>query len=164
MDLICDFPLRIGGVNSDEEKMDIRTEFDKYQLWARGLKSKSPASFEQFEKKKRTMLDYFLAEGGDKWPLLKAIGTRVFSLIASSACVERSNSTMGFIHSKLRNRLDTGKVVKLSYIRSNAHHVIKDINIEALRDIAEEEALTVEENALLEGEYNLVESNSGDES
>ena len=48
-------------------------------------------------------------------------------------------------------------------IRSNAHHVIKDINIEALRDIAEEEALTAEENDLLEGEYNLLESNSGDE-
>ena len=98
------------------------------------------------------MLDYFLVEGGNKWPLLKYLGIRVFSLIASSACVERSNSTMGFIHSKLRSRLDSGKVVKLSYIRSNAHHVIIDINIETLRDIAEEEALAAEEYELLEDE------------
>ena len=32
VDLICDFPPHIGVVNSDEDKMNIRTEFDKYQL------------------------------------------------------------------------------------------------------------------------------------
>ena len=46
---------------------------------------------------------------------------------------------MGFIHSKLRSRLDSGKV-------------IIDINIETLRDIAEEEALAAEEYELLEDE------------
>ena len=60
-------------------------------------------------------------------------------MIAPSACVERSNSIMGFIHSKLRSRLDSGKV-------------IIGINIETLRDIAEEEALAAEEYELLEDE------------
>ena len=110
------------------------------------------------------MLDYFLAVGGDKWPLLKNIGTRVFSLIASSACVERSNSTMGFIHSKLRSCLDALKVVKSCYIRSNAHHVMKEINLELLRDIIEEEALSAEENDLLEGESVHSPSGSVEES
>ena len=46
---------------------------------------------------------------------------------------------MGFIHSKLRSRLDSGKV-------------IIGINIETLRDIAEEEALAAEEYELLKDE------------
>ena len=70
-------------------------------LRGRRLRTKFPASYEQFENGKRSMLNYFLTDGGDKWPLLKDLAIRVFSLISSSACVERANSTMGFIHSKL---------------------------------------------------------------
>jgi hypothetical protein len=97
VDYICDFPLRIDHINTETQKDEIRTEFNKYQLWARGLKTKSPTSYKQYETRSRSMLSYFLTEGGDKWPLLKHIGVRVFSLISTSACVERNNSVMGFI-------------------------------------------------------------------
>ena len=42
--------------------------------------------------------------------------------------------------------------MKLCYLRNNAHHVTKEINLELQQDIMEEEALTAEENDLLEGE------------
>ena len=149
VDLICEYPLHIGRQNTVEEKCCIRTEFDNFQLWARSLKSKSPASFEQFESRRRSMLNYFLTEGGYKWPLLKNLAVRIFSLIAKSACVERSNSMMGFIHSKLRSNLGHLKVVKLSYIKSNAAQVLKAVDLKILREIAEEENSYLDENEAL---------------
>lgn len=139
VDLICDYPLHIGQPNTEEEKSNIRMEFDNYQVWARRLRTKFPASYEQFENGKRSMLNYFLTNGGDKWPLLKDLAIRVFSLISSSACVERANSTMGFIHSKLRSKLGKEKIIKLCYIKSNTKEVMKEIDFDVLREIAEEE-------------------------
>lgn len=50
---------------------------------------------------------------------LHKISLRVLSLPASSAASERSFSTHGFIHNKLRNRLDTERAAKIVYIAHN---------------------------------------------
>ena len=159
VDLICDYPLHIGQQNTEEEKSNIRMEFDNYQVWARRLKTKFPASYEQFEIGKRSMLNYFLTDGGDKWPLLKNLAIRIFSLISSSACVERTNSTMGFIHSKLRNKLSKEKIIKLCYIKNNTGEVMNEIDFEVLQEIAAEEDAMNDESDCSENsiEENFVE-------
>ena len=87
----------------------------------------------------RGMLNYFLTDGGDKWTLLKNLAIRIFFLISSSACVERTNSTMGFIHSKLRNKLSKEKIIKLFYIKNNTGEVMNEIDFEVLQENAAEE-------------------------
>ena len=56
---------------------------------------------------------------GMQWPMLQHTAKRVLSLLTSSAASERSFSTMGFIHTKLRNRLTHSMVEKLVFVRSN---------------------------------------------
>lgn len=55
----------------------------------------------------------------DEWPHLKALAVRVFSLAATSASCERNFSLMGFIHSKLRNRLSAIKVQMIAFLMGN---------------------------------------------
>ena len=157
VDQIWEYPLRVGQSTSPEEKSSIRTEFDNYQLWARALKIKSPASFDQFDTGRRSMLNYFLTEGGERWPLLKNLAARIFSLVSTSACVERSNSVMGFIQNTFRSRLKHEKVVKLSYIKSNAAQVFKDVDIDLLRAIAEEESTAIDESEIILSDGEVIE-------
>ncbi|ETV95085.1 hypothetical protein H310_11368 [Aphanomyces invadans] len=49
----------------------------------------------------------------------KTIAIKLFSMVTSSTASERNWSTMGFIHSNLRNRLNPKGIVKLTYIKSN---------------------------------------------
>ena len=149
VDQIWEYPLRVGQSTSPVEKSSIRTEFDNYQLWARALKTKSTG--------RRSMLNYFLTEGGERWPLLKNLAARIFSLVSTSACVERSNSVMGFIQNTFRSRLKHEKVVKLSYIKSNAAQVFKDVDIDLLRAIAEEESTAIEESEIILSDGEVIE-------
>ena len=75
----------------------------RYKMLLAG--SKSPAQFWQVD--------------GKRWPLLRVIGTTLFSLVASTAASERNFSTFGFIHSKLRNSLGPEKVQKLVFVKHN---------------------------------------------
>ena len=61
----------------------------------------------------------FWTVDGKQWPLLRKIALNIFSMACSSASSERNFSTMGFIHTKLRNRLGKNKVEKLVYIKTN---------------------------------------------
>jgi hypothetical protein len=63
----------------------------------------------------------------------------VFSLIASTGGVERVNSNMGFVQSKLRSCLGDNKVNKLVYIKSN-HNLLADSDKTLMDEIREEEA------------------------
>ena len=65
-------------------------------------------------------------------------------MAASSAASERSFSTFGFIHSKLRNRLDPEKVKKLVYIKTNTLQIngieiLDDAESDNNMDIVEED-------------------------
>jgi len=65
-----------------------------------------------------TLPDFWRLYRND-FPLLYPLGLRIFSLVCSSASAERNFSIQGFIHSELRNRLESDKVMKQAYIKSN---------------------------------------------
>ena len=65
-----------------------------------------------------TPLD-FLRDYRQKFPHLSALALRVFALAASRASCERNFSIMGFIHSKIRNKLGHEKVQMSTFIMHN---------------------------------------------
>jgi hypothetical protein len=66
----------------------------------------------------KTVLKYWQTDGC-QWAYLQSVVVRLFSMATSSAASERNFSTMGFIHSKLRNSLSAKTVEKLVFIKSN---------------------------------------------
>ena len=57
---------------------------------------------------------------GPVWPELQKICTKLFTIAtSSSASCERNFSTMGFLHTKLRNRMAVKTVEMMVYIKSN---------------------------------------------
>ena len=66
-------------------------------------------------------------------------------MLASCGTVERSNSIMGFLHTKLRNRLSDEKVIKLTYIKFNAATAFKDFDPAIIAKALEEEEVEQEE-------------------
>lgn len=56
---------------------------------------------------------------GTNYPTFQKITIKLFTMATSSAASERNFSTMGFIHSKLRNTFATRTVKKLIFIKSN---------------------------------------------
>ncbi len=57
----------------------------------------------------------------EAWQELSQIAIKLFNLVTSSAASERNFSTMGFVHSKERNRVNPDTVEKLVFIKSNIH-------------------------------------------
>jgi hypothetical protein len=47
----------------------------------------------------------FWAMNGSRWPSIKPLATKIFALVTSTTSSERSWSTQGYIHSKIRNCL-----------------------------------------------------------
>jgi hypothetical protein len=62
----------------------------------------------------------FWALNGSRWPSIKPLATKIFSLVTSTASSERSWSTQGYIHSKIRSCLGNEKVNKLVFVKSNS--------------------------------------------
>lgn len=81
----------------------------------------------------KTVMQFWLTDG-NSWPTLKTIATKVFSLVSSSAASERNFSTFGFIHSKLRNKLNPETVRKLVYIKCNSSQLEEAVNFESEDD------------------------------
>ncbi len=73
--------------------------------------------------KKRSNILQFWKINCDEFKLIQPVALNLFTLAASSAESERNFSTMGFVHSKLRNSLKVDTVQKLVYIKSNASHM-----------------------------------------
>ena len=63
-------------------------------------------------------MEWWLTDGGD-YPILQKVVIKPFSMATSTAASERNFSTMGFVHSKLRNSLAPDTVMKLAFIKSN---------------------------------------------
>lgn len=63
-------------------------------------------------------MEWWFTDGTDN-PTLQKIAIKLFTMATSSAASERNFSTMGFIHSKLRNALASKIVEKLVFIKSN---------------------------------------------
>jgi hypothetical protein len=62
----------------------------------------------------------FWAMNGSRWPSIKPLATKIFALVTSTTSSERSWSTQGYIHSKIRNCLGNEKVNKLVFVKSNS--------------------------------------------
>jgi hypothetical protein len=60
-----------------------------------------------------------VVHGWHRYPTLQKIAIKLFTMATSSTASKRNFSTMGFIHSKLRNTLATKTVEKLIFIKSN---------------------------------------------
>lgn len=61
---------------------------------------------------------------------LSKVAVRILSMPTSSASTERSFSTFGRVHGKLRNRLTTQRAVKLSFISHNYRLLNRDTDTE----------------------------------
>ena len=91
---------------------DLYVQFTDFQIQAKRDKDDNTFRFQMLSKKRNFSLQYWLTNGAD-WPELQKITLKIFILATSSAASERSFSTFGFIHSKLRNSLSTKLVEKL---------------------------------------------------
>jgi hAT family C-terminal dimerisation region len=66
----------------------------------------------------KTPMQYWQKDGA-QWPMLQLIAVKLFSMATSSAASERNFSTLGFIHTKARNKLNSETIEKVTYIKSN---------------------------------------------
>lgn len=62
-----------------------------------------------------------------RYPILSTIARQILSIPSTSAASERNWSSFGFIHNKLRNRLEDNKVEKCVYLYWNMR-ILKQIN------------------------------------
>lgn len=112
---------------------------------------KSDFRFKMLSKGTKTCIQYWLLDCLP-YPTLREVAINVFSMATSSAASERGFSAMGFVHSKLRNRLAADKVQKLVFIKNNAPQLMSthqvgidwgdtDDNEEEEEDINEDECI-----------------------
>jgi hypothetical protein len=97
---------------------EMTTEYAQFAEMCRGLRRRESSTLKSLATGGTPVLQFWRLHG-QSYPNLKVVALRVFSVTASSAASERNFSTMGFIHSKLRNALGAEKVEKLVYIKTN---------------------------------------------
>jgi hypothetical protein len=103
----------INSHTSDYLKNDFITYIDPYRkVIAGGL------NLRLLKSKKLTVLAWWKRERKE-FPVLSNIALRIFSLVASTAAVERTFKIQGLVHTKLRNRLTSEVCKKLTFIRVN---------------------------------------------
>jgi hypothetical protein len=138
-DFIYKFPTPDGATNQ-ERQMQIAQEYTAFQVEPLKERQQNTFRFKMLGKSK-SILQWWIADGTD-WLLLQNLAMRVFSMAASSAASDRTFSTFGFVHSKLRNRLDPEKVRKLVYIKTNTLQINR---IEVLDDVESDNSMDVVE-------------------
>jgi len=102
----------------DGRKEKLYIQFTAYFISATKERQANSFRYQMLSKGSKTVLQYWLTNGC-QWAYLQSIAVHLFSMAASSAASERNFSTMGFIHSKLRNSLNAKTVEKLVFIKSN---------------------------------------------
>jgi hypothetical protein len=106
----------------DGRKEKLYIQFTVYFISATKERQANSFRYQMLSKESKTVLQYWQTDGC-QWAYLQSIAVRLFSMAtssaASSAASERNFSTMGFIHSKLRNSLSAKTVEKLVFIKSN---------------------------------------------
>jgi hypothetical protein len=88
---------------------------------------------------RKTPMWQFWGPYSHDWPLLSELALKVFSMATSSAASERNFSTMGFIHSKLRNSLGRETVEKLVYLKTNNLQIMNNVHLATYNDPSETE-------------------------
>ena len=103
---------------NDARRELLYTQYTKFFIAASAQKNQNSFCYQVLKKGSKTPLEYWLVDGCE-WKDLQKIAIKLFSMATSSAASERNFSTMGFIHSKLRNGLSPKTVEKLVFIKSN---------------------------------------------
>jgi hAT family C-terminal dimerisation region len=88
---------------------------------------------------RKTPMWQFWGSYSHDWPLLSELALKVFSMATSNAASERNFSTMGFIHSKLRNSLGRETVEKLVYLKTNNLQIMNNVHLATYNDPSETE-------------------------
>jgi hypothetical protein len=107
-------------VANEKVKESMFNQYHEFQVTVLKLRESSKSyMYQRLMAGTHKVLDWWAVK--DKWPELRKLAMRIFSLVPSGAESERNFSTEGFIHTKLRNRLSADKVAKLNAIKTNAH-------------------------------------------
>jgi hypothetical protein len=115
--LICT-PSDNGHPVDEERKEALFLQYTDFKILMGLEKVKNSFRFQLLAKRSKSPLQWWLTDGKE-FPDLQKIAIKLFSMATSSASSERNFSTMGFIHSKLRNRLAPQTVEKLVFIKAN---------------------------------------------
>jgi hypothetical protein len=102
----------------DGHKEKLYIQFTTYFISATKERQANSFRYPMLSKGSKTVLQYWQTDGC-QWADLQSVAVRFFSIATSSAAFVRNFSTMGFIHSKLRNSLSAKTVEKLVFIKSN---------------------------------------------
>ncbi len=106
--------------DADNRQEVLFEQYTQFTINATKERDKNSFRYRMLTKGKITILQYWLTQG-KCWQELSQIAIKLFNLVTSSAASERNFSTMGFVHSKERNRLNPDTVEKLVFIKSNIH-------------------------------------------
>jgi hypothetical protein len=112
-----------------KKKDKLFLEYTKWVISATSERAKNEYRYQMLENRAKTCIQYWLVDGAS-YPTLRDVAINVFSMVTSSAASERGFSAMGFVHSKLRNRLSTEKVEKLVFIKNNAPQLTEQASID----------------------------------
>jgi hypothetical protein len=102
----------------DGHKEKLYIQFTAYFISATKERRANSFHYQMLSKGLKIMLQYWQIDGC-QWADLQSVAVRLFLLVTFSAAFERNFSTMGFIHSKLRNSLSAKTVEKFVFIKSN---------------------------------------------
>jgi len=102
----------------DNRKEKLYIQFTAYFISTTKERQANSFRYQMLSKGSKIVLQYWQTDGC-QWVDLQSVVVRLFSMATFSATSERNFSTMGFIHSKLRNSLSTKTVEKLVFIKSN---------------------------------------------
>ncbi|KAH9129379.1 hypothetical protein AeMF1_000558 [Aphanomyces euteiches] len=112
----------VDATRMDDKESLVLNDYVKFTQIAERERHMGDMYLRKLELQELSVREWWLKEGRD-WPRLQALALQVFSLPPSSAAAERSFSIQGFIHSKIRNRLQAEKAEKLMFIKFNAHQL-----------------------------------------
>lgn len=97
-------------------------EYYQYQGWVRRHSAEKSVQYEilfaENAAHRMSPLQFWQIRGA-RWPLLQPLALRIFSLCCTSCESERAFSSLGFIHSKVRNRLGVEKADILAFVKAN---------------------------------------------
>ena len=102
----------------DERREVLYLQYTEFTILAMKEKAENSFRFKMLLKDRKTPFQYWQSDGAAR-PDLQRICIKPFILATLPAASERNVSTMGFVHTKLRNSLATKTVEKLVYIKSN---------------------------------------------
>ncbi len=100
---------------TEAESVGFQTELAKYMI-----NMKQVTDGYKKAQKSHNLVHFFYTISQD-YPLLSPFAIRLFSIVPTTASVERHFSSFGFIHRKLRNRLTQVNATKLVFIFQNYH-------------------------------------------